>query len=200
MPVLRARSDTALTPFCNPVVHPASPILRKVGECESLSVIAAGRGRNRAIVNPVVVARVCEQKNRGLIPVVRPVAHKDAMAPSNRQDFWWWPSFSSAKRLRPDYPPTLANLASILIRDPFSAVFDSARALQYARRASTLTGDENAAILQILARAYAADGQYDAAVLVAERARQRAETTGQDELAAELALLVEQYRARAGDG
>lgn len=71
---------------------------------------------------------------------------------------------SEAVRLDPKNASAHANLAWILATSGSAAVRDVERALSLAERAATLTGHRDAAVLDVLAAAQAAAGQFDRAI------------------------------------
>ena len=75
-----------------------------------------------------------------------------------------------AIQLLPNHPAVLNSLAWILATSPDPAIQDPAKALALAHRATDLTEERNAAVLDTLAAAYAATGQFDKAVTNVEKA------------------------------
>jgi tetratricopeptide (TPR) repeat protein len=78
--------------------------------------------------------------------------------------------FREAARLKPDWPPALANLAFILSTTPDPAAVDGDEAVRLATRAVELGGRTDAALLDALAASYAAAGRFDLAVDAANEA------------------------------
>jgi len=78
--------------------------------------------------------------------------------------------YREALRLRNDWPEALNETAWILATHPDPQVSDADEAVQLAERAAELTNYQNAAILDTLAAAYAAAGQFDWAIETAEEA------------------------------
>jgi len=95
--------------------------------------------------------------------------------------------FAQAERLKPDWVPPLNAQAWILATHPDPSIRDEEKALQLAERVAALTEHRNAEILDTLAAAYAAVGQYDRAVNAAQQAIK---------LAADIPELADQVRAR----
>ena len=90
----------------------------------------------------------------------------------------------------------LNNVAWFLATIPVAGV-DRGEALRLARKAQDLCGaaNVNPSILDTLAVAYAADRQFDQAALWADKARALAESSGQAELAGQIALRLQAYRS-----
>ena len=78
--------------------------------------------------------------------------------------------FRRLLREKPDTPELLNNLACLLAENPDAAVRDPAAAVSYALRAAELTGRKDVLVLDTLAMAYAANGQFGQAVSVCEEA------------------------------
>ena len=79
-------------------------------------------------------------------------------------------SYTRAAAVQPDAPDTLSELAWLLATHPDSSIRDPGRAVGLAERASRLTQDRNAAVLDVLAAAYAAAGRFDRAIATARAA------------------------------
>ncbi len=112
--------------------------------------------------------------------------------------------FERATLLQPEWPVPCNEAAWILATHPDPNLRDGSRAVELAERACTLTGHQNAEILDTLAAAYAEAGHFDkaratakAAVKVASQAQARelAETIGKR---LELYEQGERYRQPAG--
>ena len=86
-------------------------------------------------------------------------------------------------RLRPDSVPPLVRLAMLLATHPDPAIRNGDQAVKLAQRASQLTSDSDAAVLDSLAAAYAETGQFERAEKTAARALPLARAAGQNELA-----------------
>ena len=78
--------------------------------------------------------------------------------------------FREAVRLEPDWILALNSTAWLLATHPGPGVRDPDEAIRLARHASELTRDQHPVILETLAAAYAAAGQFDRAVSTSERA------------------------------
>lgn len=87
--------------------------------------------------------------------------------------------FREALRLKPDSTTLLNGIASILATHPDPNVQNPNQAIAFAKRAAELTGYKDAMILETLATACAAAGQFDRAVAVLHRAIDLA-SAGQD--------------------
>jgi tetratricopeptide (TPR) repeat protein len=88
------------------------------------------------------------------------------------------------------------NLAWLLATLPQPEGGDPDRAISLAHRACELTGNQSIPDLDTLAVAYAAAGQFDAAVAAAQKAIDLARSTGQAELGKEIEARLELYRSR----
>jgi tetratricopeptide (TPR) repeat protein len=78
--------------------------------------------------------------------------------------------FREALRTQPDSLSALAALASILATAPDPAVLNAAEAIRFGERAATLTNRRDANMLDILAAAYAASGDFGRALEVTREA------------------------------
>ncbi|MGD0259054.1 MAG: tetratricopeptide repeat protein [Verrucomicrobiota bacterium] len=104
-------------------------------------------------------------------------------------------SYQEAVKLGPNWPAALNNLAWILATASDPQLRDGAEAIKLATRACTLTEFKEAVLVGTLAAAYAESGQFQEAVLTAERARELAASAGKKELAEKNRQLVELYRS-----
>jgi len=102
--------------------------------------------------------------------------------------------FREAVRLKPDYLEPLNRMARILAMHPEPKRRDPGQAIEIAKRAVELTGHKDAAILETLAVAYAAAGQFDQAVKTAETALSLATAAQADELANHIRKKIQIYR------
>jgi tetratricopeptide (TPR) repeat protein len=102
--------------------------------------------------------------------------------------------FREAVRLKPDYLEPLNRMARILAMHPEPKLRDPNQAIEIAKRAVELTGHKDAAILETLAAAYAAAGQFDQAVKTAEAALSLATAAQADELANHIRKQIQIYR------
>lgn len=78
--------------------------------------------------------------------------------------------FRESVALNPDSAPAAAGLAWLLATAPDAALRDSAEAMRLGERLAQKTDGRDAAVLDLLAAAYAAAGQFDRAVATAEAA------------------------------
>ena len=102
--------------------------------------------------------------------------------------------FREAVRLKPDYLEPLNRMARILAMHPDPKLRDPGQAIEIAKRAVELTGHKDAAILETLAAAYAAAGQFDQAVKTAEVALSLATAAQAYELANHIRKKIQIYR------
>jgi tetratricopeptide (TPR) repeat protein len=98
-----------------------------------------------------------------------------------------------ALKLKPDSPDLLNGLAWILATCPDPKRRDGAQAVQFAERASTLSGSP-ASSLDTLAAAYAEAGRFTDAVAAAQKALALAEATGQTNTLARFRSRLQLYR------
>ena len=105
-----------------------------------------------------------------------------------------WTFFQRALSEYPDNVPMLNDVAWFLATDPPVGA-ERCEALRLAQRAHELSGDGLPALLDTLAAAYAADGQFDEAVRWAEKASNLAQAKGPNDLAREIALRLQAYHA-----
>jgi tetratricopeptide (TPR) repeat protein len=99
-----------------------------------------------------------------------------------------------ALAVRPESLVTLVDLAWLLAQNP--AVQSSVEAVKLAERANKLAGNKSAAVLDVLAAAYAAEGRLDLAARVAQRAFQQAVEAKDDRHAAAIRQRLETYLAQ----
>ncbi len=102
--------------------------------------------------------------------------------------------FREAVRLKPDYLEPLNRMARILAMHPEPKLRDPNQAIELAKRAAELTGHKDATILETLAAAYAAAGQFDQALKTAETALSLATAAQADELANHIRKKIQIYR------
>jgi tetratricopeptide (TPR) repeat protein len=102
--------------------------------------------------------------------------------------------FQLAARAQPDWVMPYLSLAQLFATHEDPAVRDPRAAVEAGVRAAQLTEYGHPVVLDALAIAYAAAGQYDRAVETAQRAVQLAEQAGATELAANIRLRLEVYR------
>ena len=102
--------------------------------------------------------------------------------------------FQEAVRLKPNRPDSLNSIAQILVVHPDPEVRDASQAVYFAEHAAKLTEYQNASILETLAAAYAAAGQFGRAVTTAQAAITLASAAGDDERLNYLRRQLELYR------
>ncbi|HEX2750434.1 MAG TPA: ASPIC/UnbV domain-containing protein [Verrucomicrobiales bacterium] len=95
----------------------------------------------------------------------------------------------------PDSPELLNNLAGLLATGPDKSLHNPARALALAGRAVALTSGKNPALLDTLASAQAAGGDFTGAADTAAKALTLAQTTGETALIPLLEKALSAYRA-----
>ena len=102
----------------------------------------------------------------------QPELHHKMAVYFNRQDdfekaIYYW---NAALQLKPNWPDVLSRLARVKASYPDAGFYEPDEALKLAARACELTDYKNAILLDSLAIAYAATGQFDEAVKTAENA------------------------------
>jgi spermidine synthase len=100
-----------------------------------------------------------------------------------------------AADLKPDKVETLNDLAWILASTSNESIRNGPEAVRLAEHACELTQRREPVMLGTLAAAYAADGRFAEAVAIAEKARDAATASGQNEVAEKNRELLELYRA-----
>jgi len=104
--------------------------------------------------------------------------------------------YREALRIAPDSTAALNGVAWMLAVDPQAGADKVSEAIRLAEQASRLTDQENPAILDTLAAAYAAGGQFDRAVETAETALEIASKSQSAELVGQVRERLELYRQR----
>jgi tetratricopeptide (TPR) repeat protein len=102
--------------------------------------------------------------------------------------------YRQALAISPDLEAALIDLAWVLATSSGASTSDIAEAVRMAERAATLTGYENAVVLDTLAAAYAAAGQIDRAITTADTAMRLAQVAGEGDLAARIGQRLEFYQ------
>jgi tetratricopeptide (TPR) repeat protein len=106
--------------------------------------------------------------------------------------------YRKAMQLKPDWPLPMAGLAKILATHPDINKRNIAEAIKLAERAAELTKYQNTVILDTLATAYAAGGQFDKAVKTAEKALSSALAEHNEVLARQIRRQLENYKKQSG--
>jgi len=101
--------------------------------------------------------------------------------------------FTEALESDPDMTSTLANTAWILATAEDDSLRDAPKALQLASRAAQLSKWEDPSILQVLAAAHAATGEFDQAVTTCVEAAKRARAKGNESLATSIEALQQTF-------
>jgi Flp pilus assembly protein TadD len=103
--------------------------------------------------------------------------------------------FRAALAVAPDSPLLLADFAWLLAVHPDGKVRAPHESIELAERASTLSGDDDPHILEVLAAAYAGAGRFEKAVAISKSAIAIASKQRQPRLAAQISRLLELYEA-----
>jgi len=103
--------------------------------------------------------------------------------------------YQKALQIRPDYAEAQNNLAWVLATCPQASLRNGNEAVELARQANQLTGNENPAVLCTLAAAYAEAGRFPEAVETAQRALQLAGSQSDTALADALRSQTKLYQA-----
>jgi Tfp pilus assembly protein PilF len=104
--------------------------------------------------------------------------------------------YRAALRLQPDFANALNNLAWLLASSSDATFRDGPEAIRLASRACLLTQTNDAVKIQTLANACAAAGDFDQAVVWAQKATEIALAHGQTNVAAQTIELQKLYHAR----
>lgn len=104
--------------------------------------------------------------------------------------------FMKALESDPDMTSTLANTAWILATTADDTLRDASKALQHASRAAELSKREDPSILQVLAGAQAAAGEFDQAVATAIEAAKLARAKGNEGLATSIEAMQRQFEQK----
>jgi len=103
--------------------------------------------------------------------------------------------YAHALRLQPDFAEALERLAWITATDPRPELRNGTEAVNLAQQACELTGNKEARSLTTLAAAYAEAGRFAEAVSTVETAEKLTAGTGQREMAAKCASLLEALKS-----
>lgn len=101
-----------------------------------------------------------------------------------------------AVRLAPDWDLALNNLAWMLATESDAKLRNGPEAARLALRAVSLTGRNNPSTLDTLGAAYAEAGRFPDAIQTAQWAIQKANASGQTNLAVEIAARLELYQSQ----
>jgi len=107
--------------------------------------------------------------------------------------------FYEALRLKPDSAAALNGIAFILVNHPDPAVRDPNRAIELASHAAALTAYNDSTVLETLAAACEAAGQFDRAVIILQKAVDLASAKGDDEFTARLRRKLHSYKQARPD-
>ena len=102
--------------------------------------------------------------------------------------------FGEANRLLPNQPMAIGGMAWILTTSPDEKVRRPEEAIRLAQQAAQLTQQRDPAVLDTLAAALAAAGQFDQAVKLAQAAHDMATSAGNQQLAERIRQRLDGYR------
>jgi len=104
--------------------------------------------------------------------------------------------FTAALARKPDWPGPMSEIAWILATHPDPARRDPAKAVGLAERAADLTGRRQPVILDTLAAAYAASGEFERAAATAQEAASLAAAAGATALSSDIEGRLALYRQK----
>lgn len=99
-----------------------------------------------------------------------------------------------AIRLRPEWPEALGALGWILATEPEAEFRDGAEAVRLGESAARITSNQDPAVLNTLAAAYAETGRFKEAISTATKAIDLARTAGQTNLEAQIRICLDVYK------
>jgi len=102
--------------------------------------------------------------------------------------------YRQALRFKPDWLPPMKDIAWILATHPDPKVRNAGEAIRMAERAAELTKHQDATVLFTLSAAYAADDQFNAAVIIGQDALELAADAGDKPLADRIRKQMEIYK------
>ena len=102
--------------------------------------------------------------------------------------------YRQAIKLKPDWPMPMNSLAWLMAVKKNARSYNPKEAVLLAQRACSLTKDSEPAVLDTLAAAYAANSQFNDAVLIAEKALNLARSSQQNQLANEIEKHLNLYK------
>jgi len=103
--------------------------------------------------------------------------------------------YQNAIALAPEDPHSRINMAWVLSTSPDASIRDGIKAVEFAKQAMELSGDNDPKFLRTLAAAYAESGRFSEAITIARQAMMTATVQGKAGLAHVLYGDVELYRA-----
>ena len=102
--------------------------------------------------------------------------------------------YQQSLRLQPNAVPALNAMARLWATHPDEESRQPQKAIEYAKRAATLTGRRHPVVLETLAGAYASAGKSEQATATAQQALDLATRSAEHQLAQRIAARLEQYK------
>jgi tetratricopeptide (TPR) repeat protein len=102
--------------------------------------------------------------------------------------------YSEAVRFKPDWVVPMNNLAFLLATHPDRDIRDVDKAVSLAERVADLTNHKDEGILDTLAAAYASAGQFDKAVINAQKALDLSVASGKTKMSEEIKMRLNLYK------
>jgi protein O-mannosyl-transferase len=105
------------------------------------------------------------------------------------------PHFEEVIQSNPDFAEALNSAAWIMATAPQTEIRDKSKALAWASKAASLTGNQQPRFLRTVAAAQAENGQLSQAIQTCDGALEKAESSGEKDLSAKLHKMLEEFKA-----